>query len=271
MLDEIKSVSVVIPHYNSPDALRRALISVLKQSMRPIEIIVVDDCSATYFLSQLRIVLGRPCYKKVELKVHASNQGAGAARNTGIVSARGDYVALLDADDVWHPDLILRQIAVLEKCQADLVCAKYARFNHQSTKVSAAPEFDVKKITLFDFVIRNPVKTPTVVFRRRIGLRFPVHLRRCEDYYAWINLVENDIKIFINNDVLAYGFKHEVGGGGLTGDLYLMHYAHRSCIRELFDKGVIPLSYYALSFISELGKFQLRRLRFYYRKIFQIR
>lgn len=266
MRDDLKTVSVVIPHFNSTDTLRRALTSVLRQSMRPNEVILVDDCSDACSLSQLRKILEKPCYRRIKLVVHASNQGAGASRNTGILASKGDYVALLDSDDVWHPDLISRQVSVLERYQADLVCAKFARYKHEFWKANAAPEFDVKKLTLFDFIIRNPVKTPTVVFRRLMELRFPMHLRRCEDYYVWINLVKNNIKIVFNNDVLAYGFKHEVGGGGLTGDIYLMHHAYRVCIKELYEKKVLSFLGYIMAFNVELVKYQFRRIMTYYRK-----
>ena len=265
MQNNLCAVSVVIPHYNAVNTLRRALISVLRQSTKPYDIVVVDDCSNTCSIEKLLKVLEKPCYKKIVLVIHDSNQGAAAARNTGILRAQGDFVALLDADDVWHPDMISRQVAALEREQADLVCAKYTRYKYGFWKPDSNVKFKVKKLTLFNFIIRNPIKTPTVLFRRHIGLQFPAHLRRCEDYYAWINLLNNNVRIVLNNDVLAYGFKHEIGESGLTGDIRLMHLAHRACIKELYDDGVLPFFGYIFSFVFELAKFQVRKLRCFLR------
>ena len=103
-------VSVVVPGYNAGRYLGAAIESILAQEYRPIEIIVVDDGSedhtaavAQSFAPAARLVAGP----------HA---GAGAARNRGIEEARGEYLAFLDADDLWTAGKLARQ---MERFQAD--------------------------------------------------------------------------------------------------------------------------------------------------------
>jgi glycosyltransferase involved in cell wall biosynthesis len=100
-------VSVIVPTHNSATFVEAALASVLAQTYTDYEIIVVDDGSTDETGEVLRRFDGRIiCHWQ-------QNQGASAARNAGIRSARGELVCLLDADDFWRPDKLSRQVAVM--------------------------------------------------------------------------------------------------------------------------------------------------------------
>jgi hypothetical protein len=102
------TVSVVIPTFNSARYLREAIRSVLEQTHRVLELIVVDDGSTdTSVATASRF--GAPV--RVLRRAHA---GIGASRNVGIAEAQGEFVALLDADDVWEPSKLARQLALFE-------------------------------------------------------------------------------------------------------------------------------------------------------------
>jgi glycosyltransferase involved in cell wall biosynthesis len=101
-------VSAVIPAYNAARTLRAAVESVLLQTVRDIEVIVVDDGSEDDTAEVARAISD----PRVTL-VSQANLGASAARNAGIRSAHGRYVAFLDADDLWLPDKLARQLALL--------------------------------------------------------------------------------------------------------------------------------------------------------------
>lgn len=102
-------VSVVIPTYNRPHLLKRALDSVCRQSYNNIEVIVVDDASKEDIYSVISD------YNTVKMIKHEKNQGASAARNTGIDAARGKYIAFLDSDDEWLSGKLEYQIDYMEK------------------------------------------------------------------------------------------------------------------------------------------------------------
>lgn len=111
-----KKVSVVIPTYDGADVLGRCIDSVLNQNYPNFEIIVVDDNGiGTENQKKTAEVLNR--YKnneKVRYLCHHININGSAARNTGVKNAIGDYIALLDDDDVYLPDRIARQVQLLE-------------------------------------------------------------------------------------------------------------------------------------------------------------
>lgn len=104
-------VSVVIPAYNAGPFIERTLRSVIAQTYPSIEIIVVDDGST----DTTRAIACRVAEADARVKViSVANGGVARARNIGIEASRGEYVAFLDADDLWHPTKIALQVAALE-------------------------------------------------------------------------------------------------------------------------------------------------------------
>ncbi|MCP3460065.1 glycosyltransferase family 2 protein [Bradyrhizobium sp. CCGUVB23] len=106
-LHDSMTVSVVIPTYNRADRLEGAIRSALAQNPKPLEIIIVDDGSSDLpdvtWLTDID-----PCVRVIR---HERNRGGNVARNTGIDAARGDLVALLDADDRWFPNKLAIQLS----------------------------------------------------------------------------------------------------------------------------------------------------------------
>lgn len=104
-MERLKTVSVVIPTYNREKTIKRCIKSVLKQTHPVNEIIVVDDGSSDQTLQILQTEYG----KQVTI-IKQSHKGAQAARNAGIIAARGEYIAFLDSDDEWAEEKIAVQM-----------------------------------------------------------------------------------------------------------------------------------------------------------------
>ena len=102
-------VSVVIPTYDRPALVRKAVASVGAQTYPNVELLVVDDCSPTP-VKQAPEELSLGPSIAVRVLRHEENRGGNAARNTGIRVAAGEYVAFLDDDDRWHPEKFDRQV-----------------------------------------------------------------------------------------------------------------------------------------------------------------
>jgi len=103
------TISVIIPLYNRREEIGRAVASALRQSHAPHEILVVDDASRDGSAEAVA-ALGD---NRIRLLRHERNQGASAARNTGIAAAEGEWIALLDSDDEWAPGKLARQLDTL--------------------------------------------------------------------------------------------------------------------------------------------------------------
>ena len=103
---DVLKVSVIIPVFNGERFIREAIQSVMDQTYPPLEIIVVDDGSSDKTADIVRHLSGaRPILYRRQ-----SNQGAAAARNAGVSLAQGEWIAFLDADDVWYPEKLAIQV-----------------------------------------------------------------------------------------------------------------------------------------------------------------
>jgi glycosyltransferase involved in cell wall biosynthesis len=110
------TVSVVIPTYNRAGVIGKPIQSILNQTYQDFEIIVVDDCST----DDTERVLASYNDPRIRYLRHQTNSGAAVARNTGIDSSTGQYIAFLDSDDEWLPEKLAKQLDLFQRCSSDV-------------------------------------------------------------------------------------------------------------------------------------------------------
>lgn len=185
------AVSVVIPAYNAERTIGATLDSVLAQSLRDFEIIVVNDGSR----DETGAVLGSYAARHPDriTVIHQQNMGQAAARNNGIAAARGRFIAFNDADDVWAPEKLERQLHFLESNPEIGLCYTEGMTidEHGREKVpfGATPEFTGR---CFETLItRNNIIGSSVMVRRAVlddvGAFNPA-LRACENWELWTRI-----------------------------------------------------------------------------------
>ena len=173
-------ISVVIPAYNAATFLPSCLESVFAQTLKPDEVIVVDDGSSDNS-AELATSLGAKVISR-------KNGGLSAARNTGIQNASNDWVALLDADDRWAPEKLERQVATIRP-DTVLVYTGVRAFDDNGIHgdTPAVDPITARKILRF----RNPITPSTVLAKREMLMSaggFREDLRACEDWDMWVRL-----------------------------------------------------------------------------------
>lgn len=183
------TISAVIPTYNAAHLVVDAIDSALAQTVRPDEIIVVDDGSSDNTASVLERYGDRIRY------VVQENAGASAARNHGVRLAQSEYVAFLDADDVWHRRKLEFQVRVLEK-RPDLGLIGCRMFFWPTTEFGPINEADAERLvplTWEQLVIKNYIQTSTNIVRKSIVDAlggFDTNLKSAEDRDLWIRIAE---------------------------------------------------------------------------------
>ena len=146
-------VSVIIPNYNYAKYISATISSVLAQTYSNTEIIVVDDGSVD---SSVEII--ESFSKRISLFV-TSNKGACHARNFGTLKSRGEFIAYLDADDVWLPQKLETQIKVIMKENSDVVYSDYSLFEEHS---EIATQIDSMKEVSHNLFWIKPSSTPII-------------------------------------------------------------------------------------------------------------
>lgn len=189
-----QTVSVVIPAYNAEQFLPRAVRSAIKQTKPPLEILIVDDASTDNTLSVARS-LGTE-YPSVSVLALEVNGGPAAARNAGFDVAKGDWIAVLDADDAFMPFRLEQMESAYAKLSADIVVDNLYFYDAtdaviKSTAIPAGSE--IEPFDVYDFVAHARPYTGQSdwgllqpMFRRRFllreNLRYPISSRHGEDF-----------------------------------------------------------------------------------------
>lgn len=179
-------ISVIIPTYNRRLLLARALKSVVQQSVQPLEIIVVDDGSTDGTTAWLQRE-----FPKVIVLVQ-ENLGVSAARNRGIAHAQGEWVALLDADDVWLPAKLEQQWAAIQDGNAVNICHTEEKWIRHGKQVALPIKYKKQNGWIFNQSLRHCALSPsTVMMRREVFAKvggFDEALPVCEDYDLWLRV-----------------------------------------------------------------------------------
>ncbi len=183
-------ISVVIPAYNAAGTLEATVKSVFEQSVQDFEIIIVDDGSKDTTLQVAQSIASRDL--RVRL-ISQHNSGASAARNTGVKAAIGEYVAFLDADDLWMPHKLERQLEVLNGAK-DITAVQSGVYyvNNDLEIISVGRCFESKDVLLETLFFQNlPGLMSTLIVKRDrfdlIGL-FNTKLVILEDWEMAIRL-----------------------------------------------------------------------------------
>jgi len=199
MMTQNPTVSVVIPCHNAAPFLRETLDSVLSQTQPALEVIVVDDGS-TDDSAAIAESYGPPVRV-----IRQANGGESVARNRGIEEAKGDWIAFLDADDVWKPEKLEGQSAAIEP---GVVCLHTEVFRFGSTdgvsNTASIPE-DVR-YSYASIVCNRPVNMSTVMVRRDLPVRFPTWTRFAEDIVFTLDLVGWGRIKLIGEPLVGYRF-----------------------------------------------------------------
>lgn len=195
------AISVVVPAFNAARHLPTTLQSILAQRGVTLEVIVVDDCSTDGTAACVADIACRD--PRVRLLRTASNTGGPAGpRNQGVAAATSPWIALCDADDLWHPDKLRIQHVVATRTGADLVCTAIEDFSSDDKLPTwlAAPirtEGATATLTYTAMLLKNRVATSSVLCRRDHLLRSggfdsARSLVAVEDYDLWLRLLEQD-------------------------------------------------------------------------------
>ncbi len=224
-------VSIIIPVYNQAQYLDTAIQSVLSQTYRDYEIIVVNDGST----DNTAEVACR--YRDQIHYIFQENQGLAGARNTGIRAAVGNFIALLDSDDLWLEHYLERMIALTEENPQVCVyyCAAYCVNEEGSLMEQIVGYRDIKPTALFAQILRSNFIIPsTVLIRKAIidqAACFDMSLRSCEDWDLWLRLLASGNFFVGCPDVLV---KYRIHSKSLSANVSKMQSSYSSVVEKHF-------------------------------------
>ena len=200
-------ISVIIPAYNAEEFIAETLDSVLIQNYRPIEVIIINDGSTdrtAEIIKDYQLIKNSKFYNSDEINlvyIFQENAGQSKARNAGIRAAKGKYIAFLDADDLWTPIKLERQMKYLESnSEISLVFGDMMIFDKEGILVDSAfkkygyPECDKngRVLNAFENLLdQNFISVGTVLLKKNcleVSGYFDESIRYAEDYDLWLRI-----------------------------------------------------------------------------------
>jgi teichuronic acid biosynthesis glycosyltransferase TuaG len=198
-------VSIIIPTYNATSYIEEAVGSALNQTYKNIEVVIVDDGST----DGTRSVLDPYIKEKKIIYVRQDNKGLAGARNTGMRAAHGEFIALLDSDDMFLPNKIERQVGYLiDHPECGVSYCNIAHFYEEEPEklLKLSYEYYSGDEVFPQLLQENFINPLTVVLRRsaidQVGL-FDESYKRSEDWEYWVRLAYRGVRFCYVPEVLA--------------------------------------------------------------------
>jgi len=193
-------VSVIIPYFKKIDYIKKSINSVLNQTFKDFEIILIYDDSELSDLSEIKREFNQN--SKIKIIRNSNNLGAGISRNIGIENSTGKIIAFLDADDFWLPKKLEKQINFMIENKFDFTFCDYEK------KISSKKTINVKskknKLNYNDLINSCDIGLSTVLLNKEIikNELFP-KLKTKEDYLAWLKITKENIYAYNLNESLV--------------------------------------------------------------------
>lgn len=246
-------VSIIIPYYNAADYIFETVDSIIGQTYKDWELIIVDDCSTA---SETEEVL-----KKVELLdervivLRAEvNGGAGLARNIGIKQAKGRYIAFCDSDDWWYPTKLEEQLKWMQENGYEFTCTWYEDTNEKLVSYFTMKQDPKQNYT--SMISGCNIGTPGVIYdTARIGKKFMPRLRRAEDWGLWMTILKEVDYIYTYPKAL---WKYRHVSGSETSNKWKLMQAVIAMYREVLGFSIIKA--YLVCFCIFLPKNMWKKL-----------
>ncbi len=238
------SVSTIIPTYNRPAFLREALASVLAQTYRDNEILVVDDGStnaARYATRQIVEEYTRAQARPIRY-LYQPHQGVSAARNRGVDASRGEFLAFLDSDDVWQPEKLAHQVAFFEALPTARICQTQETWIRYGVRVNPRKKHRKPHGDIFVQSLADCLVSPSaVMLRRELFERmggFDEQLPACEDYDLWLRISVREPVYLIDTPLVLKRGGH---ADQLSRQFWGMDRFRLVALRKLLDSGRLSL------------------------------
>ncbi len=199
-IERNSKVSVIVPMYNAVSTLKETIGSVQAQTYSNWELILVDDCSKDGTLQYAESLADED--KRIKVYQMPHNSGPGAATRRGFEKSTGGLIAFIDADDLWKPEKLERQIGFMIRNNYEFVCSDYCWIDERGNSLDKT--IKCRKVADYRTVLKScPIGSSTVVITARQMRKTDIPLiRKNNDYALWLRLMRDGTKIYGMNEVL---------------------------------------------------------------------
>jgi len=194
-------VSIITPSHKCENFISKTIDSVLSQTYRNWEMIIVDDCSP----DNSNEIIEKYCKKDNRIKLIRleKNSGPAVARNRAIKEANGRYIAFLDADDLWKPEKLEKQIKFMQTNDYELTYTNYATMSENGNSLNHTI-FSPEKLNYKELLKANKIGCLTAIYdTEKIGKVYMPLIKKRQDYGLWLKILKKIDYAYNVNEVLS--------------------------------------------------------------------
>lgn len=196
-------VSIITPSYNSEKYIAKTIQSVQAQTYRNWEMIIVDDCSTDMTCEIIEQFVASD--ERIKLLRQEKNTGAGAARTRSMRESSGQFIAYLDADDIWKPEKLEKQVKFMLDKDCGFSCVSYEVIDDDGNKKGKEVRM-LPKVDYVGFLTNNLLQTVGImVYTEKVDKELLVmpDIRRRQDAATWLQILKAGYECYGMNEVLA--------------------------------------------------------------------
>ena len=249
-------VSVIMPAYNSNEFIALAIESVIAQEYKNWELIIVDDASKDATVNTIRNYIKKE--PRIKIFRNQTNHGAGYSRNKAIKEALGEFIAFLDADDLWKPEKLSLQLKFCEENNAKIVFSSYGRIKENGENlneiIEALPFVNYPKL-----IRSNYIGNLTGMYNAgKIGKVYHPDIRKRQDWAMWLEVIRKGGTAHGMEESLAL---YRIRKGSVSENKFEMLSYNFKIYNKVLGYGKLKSMYWVLIFLGEHFFVKSRQLK----------
>lgn len=230
-------VSIIMPAYNAEKYISQAIQSVIEQTYKKWELIIIDDCSSDNTLNIVKLYAKKD--ERIKYTKQSSNYGAAKARNIGIEMSKGDYIAFLDSDDLWRKEKLEKQITFMKENNLTFTCTYYDKIDENSNSLNIVVKY--KKEAVYNELLKSSPGNSTVIYNsKKLGKIYARDIKRRNDYVLWLDVIKRSKGIWCLDEVLG---SHRIREGSISSKKLKLVKYHWYIYREFENINVFKSIY----------------------------
>jgi teichuronic acid biosynthesis glycosyltransferase TuaG len=241
-------ISIIIPYYKKRYYIRQTLQSILKQNYKNFEILLIYDDEDQTDLVLLKKLSKND--KRIKLIVNKKNIGAGMSRNKAIKLSKGNYIAFIDADDIWHRNKLQQQISFMKKNQINLCHTSYYIVNRNNKKIGLR---EAKELKFKSLLKSCDIGLSTVMVKKKLlKNNFFPNLKTKEDYVLWLKLTKKkNTFYFIKKPLTSWRSLDNSLSSSIIQKLIDGYNVYRIYMKQSFVQSIKSLFILSINFLKK--------------------
>lgn len=242
-------ISIIIPFYQKKNYLEQTIKSIAKQSQKNFELILVyDDPDKSDLPHVLRVLKD---IKRKTIIINKKNIGAGPSRNIAILKAKGEFIAFIDADDVWKKHKLKNQLLFMLSNKIKFSFTSYSIINKKNTIIKL---IKAKRTIGYNDLIKScDIGLSTVMIKKDLlkKNKFP-RIKTKEDYILWLKLSKQNIKMMgINQSLVSWRKLDNSLSSSIFQRIKDAFYVYNNFLKFSFIKSIYYISIMSLNFFKK--------------------